>query len=116
MEILDSNKRLFVPKVIGSQMIAVEITDMHYLEPWYCWILEPQQNISFEGKIDVCITPWVAFTKTGKRIWKWKWYYDDFFSHFRVKNKIWICYDFQIFDDFEIETHDVDMDLVITNS
>lgn len=110
---LNLKKNIFVPKIIDDQIYPVKIEFTKELIKWNYWILEPKSFLIFSWEIDLAIVPWIAFTKSWKRIWKWKWFYDKFFSKNKNIFKIWICFDFQIIDDFDIEKHDILMDKVI---
>lgn len=108
-------KTILVPKIINDEIKPVEIKSLDVLNVWTYGILEPVSNNIYNWKIDLAIVPGLAFTKFWKRIWKWKWYYDRFFAKNKDIYKIWICYDFQVLDDFETNGFDINMDEIITN-
>ena len=60
--------------------------------------------------------PGVAFDKTGARLGYGKGYYDRLLADTRAM-KIGVGYDFQLVDDdIDTDTHDVPVDIVITQS
>lgn len=112
-ELLNKWKEIFLPKILdNNEMIFCKINNLNDLEIWKFDILEPKSNIIHEN-IEVFLIPWIAFNRDWKRIWKGKWYYDKYFSKFKNNYKIWICFDFQVLDDFEVESWDVLMNEVI---
>lgn len=111
--LLNDWKQVFLPKIVNNdEMIFSEINSINDLKIWKFGILEPKSDDFFD-KIEVFLVPGVAFTKNWKRIWKWKWYYDKYFSKNNENYKIWICYDFQVLDDFEINNFDITMNEII---
>jgi len=71
----------------------------------------------YEKEIDVFIIPGRAFTQDGKRLGRGKWYYDRFLSQkiYKRSRKIWVCFDFQLFENIPTEKHDIIMYKVFTN-
>ncbi len=114
-ELLSKKLQVFLPKILNNYIYPIEIKDFKDTMLWKFWILEPKSNDIFLWNIDLVIIPWRAFTLNWKRIWNWFWYYDKFLWRKENKNiyKLWICYDFQIFDDFETESHDISLDKII---
>ena len=68
-------------------------------------------------KIDVFIIPGRAFSSTGKRLGRGKWYYDRFLIQWQYKNskKLGLCYNFQILDNIPTQSHDISMDSIISD-
>ncbi len=75
---------------------------LKWLEEVYLW------------EIHAFIIPWIAFTKSWKRLWRGWWRYDRALSHYPTSYKIWVCFDIQIYWSFDSENHDIDMNLVIS--
>ena len=111
--LLNQWKTILVPKIVWDDMNTVEIKKIEELKKWKFWILEPEEKNNFDWNIDLAIVPWLAFTESWKRIGKWWWFYDKFFSKYSEIYKIWICFDFQILEDFDTESHDILMDQII---
>ena len=112
---LSTKKRILVPKIINWNIFPIEIKSLDKLKIWSFDILEPIDSKIYKWEIDLAVVPWLAFTKNWKRIWRWKWFYDKFFSNNKNIFKIWICFDFQIIKDLKTEIHDIYMNKVIYN-
>lgn len=78
-DILADRKKLLVPLVKGSEMIAVEVKGIDDLEPNKMGILEPKSGDEVTD-VDLTITPGLAFDKDGYRLGYGGGYYDKFFS------------------------------------
>lgn len=78
-DILADGKKLLVPLVKGSEMIAVEVKGIDDLEPNKMGILEPKDGEEVTD-VDLTITPGLAFDKAGYRLGYGGGYYDKFFS------------------------------------
>lgn len=78
-DILADGKKLLVPLVKGSEMIAVEVKGIDDLEPNKMGILEPKSGDEVTD-VDLTITPGLAFDKSGFRLGYGGGYYDKFFA------------------------------------
>ena len=78
-DILADGKKLLVPLVKGSEMIAVEVKGIDDLEPNKMGILEPKSGDKVTD-VDLTITPGLAFDKRGYRLGYGGGYYDKFFA------------------------------------
>lgn len=78
-DILADGKKLLVPLVKGSEMIAVEVKGIDDLEPNKMGILEPKDGEEVT-EVDLTLTPGLAFDKDGYRLGYGGGYYDKFFS------------------------------------
>lgn len=77
-------------------------------------ILEPKTYISaLCTDIDIILVPGIAFDLTGNRIGFGKGYYDRLLTESKAV-KIGICYEFQINSPITPDTHDIPMDIIIT--
>ncbi len=105
------NKIFYFPKVIWDNIEFWKVETLEQMQKWSYWIMEPV-SIQKDVKLDLIIVPWLAFTLDWKRIGYWKWYYDRY-----LKNKeiymLWVCFDFQIFDDLKQDRFDVIVDDVL---
>lgn len=63
--------------------------------------------------IDIALIPGVAFDRRGGRIGFGKGYYDRFLSEFKGI-KAGLCYEFQLIDELPLDSHDIRMDIIIT--
>jgi len=78
-DILADGKKLLVPLVKGSEMIAVEVKGIDDLEPNKMGILEPKDGEEVI-EVDLTLTPGLAFDKAGYRLGYGGGYYDKFFA------------------------------------
>lgn len=79
-------------------------------------ILEPiSKRIADPKQIDAVLVPGVAFDKKGGRVGFGKGCYDRFLKKIDAL-KIGLCYDFQLCEKTEEESHDIKMDFVITEN
>ena len=62
------------------------------------------------------IVPGTAFDRNGRRLGYGGGFYDRYFLKYPAVNKIGIAYDLQIVDELPYEKHDIDMDMIITES
>jgi len=92
-------KNMYFPQVISE-------TEM---------ILVNKNNEIYQWEIDIFFVPWRAFSFDWKRLWRGKWYYDRFLTKkkYNTSTKVGLCYDFQIFEDIPIETHDISVNHII---
>lgn len=72
-------------------------------------IIEPAKV----NDIDIAIIPGIAFDRRGGRLGFGKGYYDRFLSEFHGV-KIGFCYEFQLIDELPLDSHDIPMDIIIT--
>lgn len=112
---LNEWKEVLVPRVVWNTMEVVKLKDKCKLVHWKYGILEPKENDLYKWKVDVAIIPWLAFSLSWKRVWKWGGYYDQFLSKNNDTYKIWICFWVQVLseDKVPVEKHDVPMDMVV---
>jgi len=114
---LTMNKRVLVPKVKKArQMSAIQIDSLDDLIPGRFGILEPVKELETDPKkIDVVIVPGVAFDKRGYRLGYGGGYYDNFLPKLRPDaKKIALCYEFQLMDSVPVESHDVPVNMLLT--
>lgn len=77
-------------------------------------IYEKVNEISFK-KNDICIIPGVAFSRKKERIGYGGGNYDRYLAS-SIAYKIGVCFDFQLFNELPIKTHDVLMNCIVTES
>ena len=109
------NKRVLLPKVVGKEMIFVEVDGRTKYKTSKFKIREPISNEEFpKEKIDLMIVPGIAFDKSGARIGYGGGYYDRYLEGTNI-NTIGICFDNQITDEpIETEEHDIRVNAVQT--
>lgn len=118
---LSENKRVVIPYtdtkntiIIPSELKNVKddlvLNSFGYYEPVYDKIkkVEPEE-------FDLIVTPGVVFDRQLNRVGFGKGYYDRILSKKRKNAKIVaVAYEFQVLDEVPTESHDVKMDMIIT--
>jgi len=107
-------KKVYVPKIIGSEMRAVDC-DLNRLSINKFGIMEPIKYKTIDEKnIDLCITPGLAFDEDKNRLGYGKGYYDKFFEQNEEILRMGLCYDILLVKKIEADNHDVKMNCIMT--
>lgn len=106
-------KSVIVTKIVRNESVLINLNREARIMQWkfdFIWNL-------YNGDIDVAIIPWLAFSLSWKRMWKWWWYYDRLLAKHKETYKIWACFEFQILEEDKIpmEDHDIKMDMIVTD-
>ncbi|MDO5715364.1 MAG: 5-formyltetrahydrofolate cyclo-ligase [Tissierellia bacterium] len=112
---LKDGKKVSVPKVMGKEMVAIEIKSLSELSPGTMGILEPTNEQEME-KIDLCVTPGLAFDKKGYRIGYGGGYYDKFIGKHQEMITLGIGYDLQWTEEVPHEAYDRPLDYFLSES
>ena len=112
----NGRKKFFLPRVNGVNLEILpydsqrlELGSFHIEEPIGDDIADPMQ-------IELIVTPAVAYDRNGNRVGRGRGYYDRLLQTTRA-TKVGIIYNFQLSDEeIEVETHDVPVDIVITDT
>ncbi|MBD5232841.1 MAG: 5-formyltetrahydrofolate cyclo-ligase [Bacteroidales bacterium] len=112
----ESDKEFYLPRVNGLdlEILPYSRTRTH-LGAFH--IEEPDgEDTADVSDMDLIIVPAVAYDRSGNRVGRGKGYYDRLLGRSKAL-KIGVCYDFQLFDEDEIEAeeHDVAVDFIITD-
>jgi 5-formyltetrahydrofolate cyclo-ligase len=75
--------------------------------------LKKTKNLT-KKKIDLILTPGIAFDIHGNRVGYGRGYYDKFISKMKNSIKIGIAYDFQIIKQIKEEDYDIPMNFIIS--
>lgn len=109
-------KKFYLPRVNGIdlEILPYDRTRMHL---GAFRIEEPDGDDTVDiNDIDLVIVPAVAYSRSCARVGRGKGYYDRLLSRARRKlTTIGVCYDFQLFDDFDTEEHDIPVDFVVAD-
>ena len=109
-------KRVAVPKVIGKDMAFIWLTDFNQLGEGYYGIPEPiEDGPVADDKTALVLMPGLAFDPQGHRVGYGGGFYDRFLEQEPNHPLVALCFDFQMLDHLEVESHDVPVDLVITD-
>ncbi len=111
--LLNENKQVFLPRVEGKDMVAVEYTRSTPLSVSDYGIEEPIGQ-AYEGEIQVTVLPLLAADTNGNRLGYGGGYYDKFLQN-RKSLKIGYCYDFQVLNALTCAPHDIKLDVIVTD-
>ena len=110
------NKRVFVPKILGTNLIHIEINKNTRYSKNQLGIREPvNSSKSNPDLLEVIFVPLLAFDKQGDRVGYGGGYYDKFLGD--IKNnalKIGLSLFEPIDKILDIEDHDISLDYIIT--
>ena len=108
-------KSLFLPRVNGMNLDILKY-DEQRLQKGAFLIEEPVgEDLVPINTIQLVIVPGVAFDRNGNRLGRGKGFYDRLLAGSSAL-KVGICYPFQLIDDIPSESHDVRMDVIITDT
>lgn len=112
-------KQLYLPVVRGkSHFQAIPVKRPLNLKPGALGIPEPfdiDPNSVFDDKIELVITPGVAFDKKGNRIGMGKGYYDKYFEQNNSVIKVALAYEEQVLDSIPKDKYDKPVDVIVTD-
>lgn len=107
-------KQFYLPRVNGLdlEILPYNRSRMHL---GAFRIEEPDgDDIADISEIDLVIVPAVAYDRHGNRVGRGKGYYDRLLSRSKAVT-IGVCYDFQLFDEIEVEEHDIPVHFVVAD-
>lgn len=109
-------KHFYLPRVNGVNLDILPY-DESRLSLGSFHIEEPTGNDTTNiNEIELIIVPAVAFDRQGNRVGRGKGYYDRLLSDTKA-TKIGVGYDFQLIEEgIDTDPHDVQMDMVITET
>lgn len=119
-----SDKRVVIPYCVDGELELFLLESMDELEEGAYRILEPkaalrlvpEKNIPVE-QLDLILVPGVAFDREGGRTGHGKGYYDKLLEHARLDTPlVALAFDCQIFESIPMQSHDIFMDLVVTET
>jgi len=118
---LEQDKRVVVPVVRrGTRVLAhVEIEGLEQLKPDAWGILSPVSGRELAPadleRIELVVTPGVAFDRQGHRLGLGGGYYDRFLNNIRAP-KVGLIYDCLLVEEIPLEQHDALVDVVVTET
>ena len=111
---LRDGKQVAVPKVYGDRMRFILLRDLAQVAKGYAGIPEPIADTPVAGdKTALVLMPGLAFDPQGHRIGYGGGFYDKFLAEEPNHPTVALCYDFQVFDHLDTQTHDIPVDLVL---
>ena len=107
-------KKVAVPKCYGEEMRFIYMDDLSKVEKGYAGIPEP---IADEPVADdppaLVLMPGLAFDPAGHRCGYGGGFYDKFLAAAPTHPTLALCYEFQMFDHLEVDSHDIPVDTVL---
>ena len=116
---ITQNKKILVPipDITTQTIIPTLLQSWDHLKPGAYGILTPPHSDPIKlATIDMVIIPGVGFDISGGRIGHGKGYYDKLLTQIKQAIRVALAFEFQIIDKIPMESHDVTMDLIITES
>ena len=111
---MKDGKRVAVPKVYGTEMRFIYISDFSQVETGYCGIPEPVLDGPVaEDRNALVLMPGLAFDRDGHRIGYGGGFYDKFLASEPEHPTLALCYEFQIVDQLPTEAFDIPVDMVL---
>ncbi|MDD2401408.1 MAG: 5-formyltetrahydrofolate cyclo-ligase [Clostridia bacterium] len=113
-------KQILVPVCQPSTntLLISRLENLQELEEGHFHILEPKKEYLRPVKpslVDLCILPGTAFDRNGYRLGYGSGYFDRFLPLLRSDClKIALSYDYQILDTIPHESHDIPVDIILT--
>lgn len=106
-------KNFYLPRVNGVDLEVLPYEESR-LELGSFHIEEPTGNNTADPlEIDMVVVPAVAYDRKGRRLGRGKGFYDRFLKSTKA-TKVGVGYDFQLVEEVPHESHDVPMDIVVT--
>ena len=116
-EALANGKRVLLPVVVGDDLVIRQYEDQQQMTEGAFHIMEPiGKDVPLEqyGDIDLAIVPGMAFDAEGHRLGRGKGYYDRLLPRLKKAVRVGVCFPFQYIREIPHETHDVEMEKIIT--
>lgn len=109
----DSGKEVYLPKIIGTDIIPARFSGEQELREGKYSIPEPPRS-EIPPSIDIAFIPLVAFSEHCARLGRGKGYYDRFLKSFEIEKKVGIAFEIQKLKDIPMFNEDVYLDMVVT--
>ncbi len=111
-----SGKRVAYPRVRGRHLDFIEVGEPADLQSGAFGVLEPVGTACVSATdLDMLVVPGIAFDLDGYRLGYGKGFYDRALHGGMSRGTlVGLCYEFQLVSELPIETHDIGMDLLIT--
>ncbi len=109
-------KKIILPVVKRDKLVLREYKGKDKLEQSDYGILEPTgPDFTDYSQIDLAVIPGVAFDLSLNRLGRGKAYYDGLLTLLQESYLIGVCFPFQVKEQIPVETHDIQMNCVITS-
>ena len=111
--ILEQGKNMLLPKIVDNNLEFYVVPNLEKLEKGAFDIMEPKDSCKKAENIDCVLVPTIGISKSGDRLGYGKGYYDKFLSSTDAV-KISLTYSKQIVKSIPNDSHDIKIDLIIT--
>lgn len=115
LELINRKVSVLIPKIIDNQMQAIRVDNLDQLYPDKWGILQPTRNQVFTDFIDLCLTPGLAFSLTGKRLGYGGGYYDRFILDHPETIYAGLAFPFQVLSDLPSHSFDQAINCLVTS-
>jgi len=112
--LLNQNKIICVPKIINNNIQPIIIKDYKNLVKNMFGYLEPANDHPIANQVNLCITPGLAFTKSGKRLGYGGGYYDRYFSSHPEILKVALAFETQVLKTLPTTNQDQLINILVT--
>ena len=121
---IQGDKRIVIPFCVDGELELFHLESMDELSVGMYKILEPREELRDVAAkrlqpqdLDLIMVPGVAFDKQGGRTGHGKGYYDKLLQHARLDCPlIALSFECQLFPEIPMQSHDIYMDGVVTES
>ena len=114
---LDNQVLVIVPKIENDRQLSHWVLNsLETLEKGLFSTLHPPQIKQAKEQANLILIPGVAFDKTKNRIGYGAGFYDRFLSETSASYKLGLAFDLQIIEKIEVDSHDIQLDAVVTES
>ena len=113
--LLSRGNLVAVPRIVGvGEMIAQSIRSFDELRLSEFGILAPPPGEPYQGAIDVCVCPGLAFSESGHRLGLGRGYYDRFLAATPPRIAIGLSLESFVKPELPVELHDRPMEFIVT--
>lgn len=112
---IENNLKVVCPKTKAKPVFENRILNsLDKLEDGKFGTKYPADSEEYHGEYDLIVVPGLAFDSENYRLGYGGGYYDYFLALHPNAVKLGLFYDFQLSNDFEVEPHDIPLDIVLT--
>lgn len=123
-EAISADKRIVVPYCVDGELELFHLESMDELETGMYKILEPRSDLRDVAEkrvavkeLDLILVPGVGFDRDGGRTGHGKGYYDKLLENAQADTPlVALAFECQLFDEIPMQSHDIYMDAVVTES